>query len=43
MSGFGGITVAMAPNGATYCYFSDNDEYSWSGAVNETDKINPMC
>ncbi|MEU9240755.1 hypothetical protein [Streptomyces sp. NPDC048385] len=43
MSGFGGITVAMAPNGATYYYFSDNDEYSWSGAVNETDKISPMC
>ena len=30
MSGYGGITVAMAPNGATYYYFSDNEEFSWS-------------
>ncbi|MFD4510270.1 hypothetical protein [Streptomyces sp. NPDC058457] len=43
MSGYGGITVAMAPNGATYYYFSDNDEFSWAAAVNETNKINPMC
>ncbi|MFF5138211.1 hypothetical protein ACFY6U_00385 [Streptomyces sp. NPDC013157] len=43
MSGYGGITVAMAPNGATYYYFSDNDEFSWADAVNETNKINPMC
>jgi len=27
MSGYGGITVVMAPNGATY-YYSDNEEFS---------------
>ncbi len=43
MSGYGGITVAMAPNGATYWYFSDNSEFAWSGAVLETGKINPLC
>ncbi len=43
MSGYGGITVAMAPNGATYWYFSDNDEFSWSASVLETGKINPLC
>ncbi|MBB4661381.1 hypothetical protein [Conexibacter arvalis] len=43
MSGYGGITVAMAPNGATYYYFSDNNEFAWAGAVNETAKIAPMC
>ncbi len=43
MSGYGGITVAMAPNGATYYYFSDNNEFSWYNAINETNKINPMC
>ncbi len=43
MSGYGGITVAMMPNGATYYYFSDNEEYSWYTAVNETNNISPMC
>ena len=43
MSGYGGITVAMAPNGATYYYISDNNEFSWYNAINETDKINKMC
>jgi hypothetical protein len=39
MSGFGGITVAMLPNGATYWYFSDNDEFSWYGEVREAHKL----
>jgi hypothetical protein len=43
MSGYGGITVAMGPNGVTYYYFSDNEEYSWYDAVNETNKLSPMC
>lgn len=43
MSGFGGITVAMAPNGITYYYVSDNSEWAWAGAVDETAKIAPMC
>jgi len=43
MSGYGGITVAMAPNGATYYYFSDDDEFGWYDAVNELDKLAPMC
>ena len=43
MSGYGGITVALMPNGATYYYFSDNEEYNWYTAVNETNNISPMC
>ncbi len=43
MSGYGGITVAMMPNGATYYYFSDNDEFSWAGAVTEAAKLRPHC
>lgn len=42
MSGYGGITVAMMPNGATYYYFSDNNEFSWNAAVAEADKLAPM-
>lgn len=37
-SGYGGITVALLPNGVTYYYFSDNFEYSWSDAVTEIDR-----
>ena len=32
MSGYGGITVALLPNGADYYYFSDNGEYVWGPA-----------
>jgi hypothetical protein len=43
MSGYGGITVVLMPNGSIYYYFSDNDEFSWYDAVNESDKLVPMC
>lgn len=43
MSGYGGITVVMAPNGATYYYFSDNEEFSWYNAVHEMNKLSPYC
>jgi len=43
MSGYGGITVVLMPNGAVYYYFSDNDEFAWYDAVNESNKLIPMC
>jgi CubicO group peptidase (beta-lactamase class C family) len=43
MSGYGGITVAMLPNGATYYYFSDNNEFYWYPAVAELGKLKPYC
>lgn len=43
MSGYGGITVVMMPNGSTYYYFSDNEEFSWSSAVSESNKLIPHC
>ncbi|MFJ8780936.1 hypothetical protein [Streptomyces sp. NPDC102476] len=39
MSGFGGITAAMLPNGATYYYFSDNNEFGWSAAAAQAYKL----
>ncbi|WP_329500399.1 hypothetical protein [Kitasatospora herbaricolor] len=39
MSGFGGITAAMLPNGATYYAFSDNDEFNWSAAAAQAYKL----
>lgn len=43
LSGYGGIDVVMVPNGATYYYFSDNDEFSWVAAVREAGKLAPYC
>jgi hypothetical protein len=43
MSGYGGITVALMPNGMTYYYFSDGEAFSWSRAVVEADRIAPLC
>ncbi|MFA7279839.1 MAG: hypothetical protein WC100_07065 [Sterolibacterium sp.] len=43
MSGLGGITVAMMPNGAAYYYFSDNREYFWYDAVIESNKLSRIC
>lgn len=43
MSGYGGIVVMMMPNGATYWYFSDNDEFFWYNAIREANKLKSMC
>jgi hypothetical protein len=43
MSGYGGITVLLLPNGATYYIFSDGNEFIWYTAVNEINKIAPLC
>jgi CubicO group peptidase (beta-lactamase class C family) len=43
MSGYGGITILPMPNGTTYYYFSDNDEFTQYQAVEESDGIYPMC
>jgi hypothetical protein len=43
MSGFGGIVVALMPNGITYYYFSDGGTYRWADAVKEASRISPIC
>ncbi|MEI7760190.1 MAG: Ig-like domain-containing protein [Thermoleophilia bacterium] len=43
MSGYGGITIAMMPNGATYYSFSDGGQFSWAQAIAELNKLSPMC
>jgi hypothetical protein len=43
MSGYGGISVAMLPNGATYYMFSDNGEFLFDSAVNELTKLASVC
>jgi hypothetical protein len=42
MSGFGGITVALMPNGSSYYVFSDGNEFAWADVVAESHKLAPM-
>lgn len=43
MSGYGGITVLLLPNGASYYYFSDNDTYYWLSAAQQAHLLAPLC
>ncbi|MBY5992226.1 choice-of-anchor D domain-containing protein [Ferrimonas balearica] len=43
MSGYGGISVLLLPNGTAYYVFSDNDTYLWSMAAAESNRIRPYC
>jgi CubicO group peptidase (beta-lactamase class C family) len=43
MQGISGNVVALFPNGITYYYFSDNQEFTWEAALREADKIIPLC
>ena len=43
MLGVSGNVVALMPNGVTYYYFSDNQEFTFDAAVREADKIVPYC
>lgn len=43
MSGYGGIIVAMMPNGITYYYVSDGGTYAWAKAAAEANRIFPFC
>ncbi|GAA2907916.1 hypothetical protein JOD62_001289 [Microbacterium keratanolyticum] len=43
MSGFGGISVALMPNGSSYYAFSDNNEFAWNSVVVQSNKLAPMA
>jgi len=43
MSGNGGVTILLLPNGMTYYYFSDNGEFVWLDAVKETHRMRSHC
>jgi hypothetical protein len=43
MSGYGGIVVALMPNGMTYYYFSDSGIWRWDKAAAEADRLKPFC
>lgn len=43
MSGYGGITVALFPNGTIYYYFSDGGAFSWRRAAVAANRIRSFC
>ncbi len=43
MAGSGGIIVALYPNGSTFYIASDNNEWDWTHALSESNKLVPMC
>ena len=43
MSGFGGVTIALLPNGVTYYYFSDGNEFRFRRAVYAAARLHPYC
>ena len=43
MLGISGNAVVLMPNGTTYYYFSDNQEFTWDAAIRESNKISPHC
>ncbi len=43
MSGYGGIVVAMFPNGVVYYYFSDGGDFRWAEAAREANRLKPFC
>lgn len=43
MSGYGGIVVALFPNGLVYYYFSDGGDFRWAQAAREANRLQPFC
>ena len=43
LSGYGGIIVALMPNGITYYYVSDGGVFAWARAAAEADRIKHFC
>ncbi len=43
MSGFGGITIALLPNGMTYYVFADSGQFQWSEAAAEANRQRDFC
>lgn len=43
MSGYGGIVVALFPNGMSYYYVSDGGVWRWGLAAAEANRIKPFC
>jgi hypothetical protein len=43
MSGYGGLSLALMPNGQVYFYVSDGREFAWRRAAAQSHAIQPFC
>jgi Beta-lactamase len=43
MSGYGGLSLALMPNGQVYFYVSDGREFAWRRAAAQSFAIQPFC
>lgn len=43
MSGYGGLSVTLIPNGHVYFYVSDGREFAWRRAAAQSNAIQPFC
>ena len=43
MSGYGGISVVLLPDGDAYYYFSDSGVFRFTEVIQHLNKINPIC
>lgn len=43
MSGYGGISILILPNGSAYYYFSDDDTFLWMDAAVASHGIRSLC
>lgn len=43
MSGYGGLTLALMPNGHTYYYISDGHAFAWARAAKASHSDAPLC
>jgi len=43
LSGYGGITIALLPNGAAYYFFSDGGSFDWDRAFIEAHSLRSGC
>jgi hypothetical protein len=43
MSGYGGISVVLLPDGSVFYYFGDSEVWDWTPAAKEIAKIKPFC
>ena len=43
MSGFGGLSAALMPNGTTYYYVSDGRDFAWRRAAQASNEMDAFC
>jgi len=43
LSGFGGLSAALMPNGPVYYYVSDGGAFAWRSAARASNRLHPFC